>query len=78
MQDAKGGEELMAEDSILQPFLAEQKDDLCGPRPQKTFLRPQAAELAEEAPQPNFSPGPQSSALMQLLQQSFEVSQQHL
>lgn len=35
----------MSQDSILQTFLAEQKDDLCGPRPKPaTFLTREAEE----------------------------------
>ncbi len=63
---------MVAQDSILQTFLAEQKDDLCGPRPQKSFLNPQSAGESTTA---DFGPDVQSSTLMQLLQQSFEVSQ---
>lgn len=82
MQDSKGGEELMAEDNILQTFLAEQKDDLCGPRPQRTMMPQlgQESSLAEQNPATDgnaadYDSDVQGSALMQLLQQSFEVPQ---
>lgn len=71
LQDSKGWEELKSEEGVLQKLLAEQNEELCGPRPERTTLGQIGGGSMNG--HNDFQPALQTSDFMQLLQQSIEV-----
>lgn len=69
IQESKGWEELVSEEGVLQKLLAEQRDELCGPRPQRHAL----GQIGGDSGPEDFQADAQNASLMQLLQQSIEV-----